>query len=202
MQNSARTKPRTKPSEERREDLMNSAIRVFLKSGVAATTIDQITAGAKVAKGTFYLHFESKEDLVRGLRQRFTREFLARIDAALGEQEKDDWEGKLATWTSECVNAYLDAVQVHDIIFHEVHADSREERTDNLVFEHLAGLLAQGDKAGVWSVEDTLSTAIFVFSGIHGIVDDTLIREKRVNRTRLIQRATGLGFRTVGLKQK
>jgi AcrR family transcriptional regulator len=36
---------------------MDSALRLFLEQGVAPTTIEQITAGASVAKGTFYLHF-------------------------------------------------------------------------------------------------------------------------------------------------
>ena len=47
-----KTGSRTKPSEERRADLMDAALRLFMEHGVAPTTIEQITAGASVAKGT------------------------------------------------------------------------------------------------------------------------------------------------------
>ena len=52
-------RPRTKPPQQRRDELMDAAQRLFLKQGVGPTTIDQITSGADVAKGTFYLHFSS-----------------------------------------------------------------------------------------------------------------------------------------------
>ncbi len=59
MSAAAKKRPRTKPSGERRDDLMNAALTLFLANGVAPTTIEQITAGADVAKGTFYLHVAS-----------------------------------------------------------------------------------------------------------------------------------------------
>jgi len=37
---------------------------LIVARGIDATTVDAIAAAAKVAKGTFYLHFKSKEDLV------------------------------------------------------------------------------------------------------------------------------------------
>jgi AcrR family transcriptional regulator len=36
----AKPRPRTKPPEVRREEIMDAAQRLFLKQGVAATTID------------------------------------------------------------------------------------------------------------------------------------------------------------------
>ena len=60
MRTATRLRPRTKAPEERRDELMNAAQRLFLEQGVATTTIEQITMGADVAKGTFYLHFSSK----------------------------------------------------------------------------------------------------------------------------------------------
>ncbi|UIY23207.1 TetR/AcrR family transcriptional regulator [Rhizobium leguminosarum] len=44
---------------------MTAAERLFLEKGVELTTIEEITTGAGVAKGTFYLHFSSKADVLR-----------------------------------------------------------------------------------------------------------------------------------------
>lgn len=71
MRVAAKLRPRTKPPEARLDELMTSAQRLFLKHGVGSTTIEQITSGAEVAKGTFYLYFSSKEDVLEALRERF-----------------------------------------------------------------------------------------------------------------------------------
>jgi AcrR family transcriptional regulator len=199
MPKSANARPRTKPPEERREELMNAASRIFLKNGVPATTIDQITAAAKVAKGTFYLHFSSKEQVLLALREKFAREFLATLEAMLASRRQDDWKGKLAAWVSACIDGYLDAVDLHDVIYHEFHPETRQERIDHPVVEHLAALLAEGSKARVWSVDDPQTTAVFLFGGIHSLVDFALIKQKRVNRAQLVKKVERLWFRTVEL---
>ena len=50
---------------------MDAAEKLFLEQGVAPTTVEQITDGAGVAKGTFYLYFSSKEDILSALGDRF-----------------------------------------------------------------------------------------------------------------------------------
>ena len=51
-------------SERTRADIREAANRLFLEHGVDATTVDAICAAAGVAKGTFYLYFHRKEDLL------------------------------------------------------------------------------------------------------------------------------------------
>lgn len=47
----------------KRENLLTSAYNLFIRKGVQATSIDEITDNAGVAKGTFYLYFEDKWDI-------------------------------------------------------------------------------------------------------------------------------------------
>lgn len=67
----AKTKSRTKPAEIRRSELMSAAETIFLEKGFVATSVDEIVRKADVAKGTFYLHFRSKDDILVALRERF-----------------------------------------------------------------------------------------------------------------------------------
>jgi hypothetical protein len=46
---------------------------------------------------------------------------------------------------------------------------------------------------------DPRFTAVFLFHGYHGIVDDARVLEKRLNRARLARRLVEVFFRTVGL---
>jgi AcrR family transcriptional regulator len=192
-------RPRTKPPEERRDELMNAAQRLFLKQGVAPTTIEQITSGADVAKGTFYLYFSSKDDVLAALGERFGEEHLAKIKAAMATKPKADWQGKLATWAKACVTGYLESIRLHDIVFYGTRPRTREGLVDNIVIDHLCELLRAGGEAGAWAVDDPRFTAVFLFSGLHAVVDDAYSKEKRVNRTQLWQRAERLIFREVGI---
>ena len=47
----------------RREEILNSAKKIFMKKGYGRATIDEIARESGVAKGTIYLYFKSKEDL-------------------------------------------------------------------------------------------------------------------------------------------
>lgn len=45
--------------------LFNTSIRLFKEQGYANTTVSSICKAAGVAKGTFYVHYESKESIIK-----------------------------------------------------------------------------------------------------------------------------------------
>lgn len=53
--------------EKRKQELLQIAYRLFLSKGYEETSIDEIVKEAKIAKGTFYYHFKSKEELLESL---------------------------------------------------------------------------------------------------------------------------------------
>jgi AcrR family transcriptional regulator len=192
-------RPRTKPPQERRDELMDAAQRLFLKQGIGPTTIEHITSGADIAKGTFYLHFASKDDLLAALGERYAGKHLISIQAALAANPQADWAGKLATWAEASAAFYLDSIQLHDMLFYESRSPTRAGLVDNVVIDHLSGLLKAGADARAWSIDDPRVTAVFLFSGMHSIVDDAYLRERRIAQSRLIKRLQRICLRTVGL---
>jgi AcrR family transcriptional regulator len=192
-------RPRTKPAQERRDELMNAAERLFLEHGIASTTIEQITTAAEVAKGTFYLYFTSKEDICAALGDRFAGQLLGTIQAAVARKRSDDWKGRLAEWASAAAAGYLDAIRLHDILFYSVRPPTREGLVDNIVIDHLTELLAAGVESGAWTLDDPRFTAVFLFSGLHAAVDDAYVRQRPVNRKLLVDRLQRLYLRAVTL---
>jgi AcrR family transcriptional regulator len=190
-----KAQPRTKPPAARRAELMNAAQELFLKLGVGPTTVDQITAAAGVAKGTFYLHFASKEAILTALRVRYVQVLQERLEAATRKCPESDWNGKLAAWAAAGVTAYLDSVRLHDLVFHEFETDGSHP---DIVVEYLTSMLSEGAAQGVWSVEDPRFTAVYLFHGLHGVVDEALGGHKPVKRALLIRRLQQLCFRVVG----
>lgn len=49
---------------ERRQDLITVAEQLFLQQGYENTTVNQIIGSLNLAKGTYYYHFQSKEDIL------------------------------------------------------------------------------------------------------------------------------------------
>ncbi len=54
----------TQRRTQTRKKIIQSAKMLFEKQGFEATTVDEIVARAKVAKGTFYQHYETKIDVL------------------------------------------------------------------------------------------------------------------------------------------
>lgn len=195
----SKTHTRTKPPEERHDDLIGSAQRLFLKHGVASTTIEQITSGAKVAKGTFYLYFSSKEDILDAMGDRFAETVLSKIKSAIAEIPQHNWKAKLQAWSTSCAHGYLDSIQVHDIAFLSSRRPARRGLIDNILINHLIELLQAGVQAKAWRIGNPRFTAVFLFNGLHSAVDDAYVSEKPVNRNRLTSRLKLAFLRSVGL---
>jgi AcrR family transcriptional regulator len=67
-----------------RERIYRTALKLFAERGLAATTVDQITEVADVAKGTFFNYFRSKEQVFAY----FIELQLAKVNEALEEVRK------------------------------------------------------------------------------------------------------------------
>lgn len=50
--------------EKRKQELLKIAYRMFINKGYEETSIDEIIAEAHIAKGTYYYHFSSKDELL------------------------------------------------------------------------------------------------------------------------------------------
>lgn len=178
---------------------MDAAERIFLDKGVAATSVDEIVAAADVAKGTFYIHFESKERLLLSLQQRFIDTFCRDLRAAMNRRRAGDWKGRLRAWVETSVDVYLDRSALHDVVFHQFRPDDPLAKHDNPIVGELAELLGQGTRAGAWSVEAPYLTAIMLFHAVHGALHEGIEARAVADRKRLT-RALGSFFRrAVGL---
>ena len=72
---------RARRKAELRARILGAAFDLFARRGFFATTVEQITEAADVAKGTFFNYFPTKEHVLGG----FGDMQLARIEAAIAE---------------------------------------------------------------------------------------------------------------------
>ncbi len=58
-------------AERRREQILEAATHCFARKGYHATNVSDIISRARIARGTFYLYFRSKEELFRAILEEF-----------------------------------------------------------------------------------------------------------------------------------
>ena len=65
-----------KEADERKNEILDAAARLFMEKGFDRTSANDILAAVGIAKGTLYYHFKSKEDIMDALIERQTTQIL------------------------------------------------------------------------------------------------------------------------------
>jgi AcrR family transcriptional regulator len=159
--------PRTQPADVRRDQLLDAAERVLLERGLRATTVADVAEAAGVAKGTMYLYFRSRDELLAGLRARYLARYTAALDA--GGNTARERMRRLVIALFEFGMAHH---QLHHLLFHEAGFSEAD------AFAGVRGRIATELAAGVanheFAVADPALTASFVLHGVHGALVDAL----------------------------
>lgn len=76
------------PAETRRQQLLDSARKLFAKKGYRVTTTEEIARNAGLTKGALYFHFKTKEDILFDLVKHFASQNQAVFEEELGKVKK------------------------------------------------------------------------------------------------------------------
>lgn len=99
---------------------MTAALEVFGERGFHRTTLDEVARRAGVSKGTVYLYFDSKDDLLRGV---ITTKVVPLLEA--GEAAVDSHTGSATELLATVIRTMWDAVARNDMqcLTRLVHAE-------------------------------------------------------------------------------
>jgi AcrR family transcriptional regulator len=81
--------------EEKENKLLSSALKLFTEKGVKDTSVQEITAEAGVAKGTFYLYFKDKYEIQDYLIARKSKQLFDSAIKKLNKQDIKDYKEKI-----------------------------------------------------------------------------------------------------------
>jgi len=73
--------PRPDVSDERKYQILNAAEQAFTKKGLDQTRMDDIAEETGLSKGTLYLYFKSKDDLIIAILDRIFEGVFKQLDA-------------------------------------------------------------------------------------------------------------------------
>ena len=75
-----------KDGKERRQELLETARRLFITKGYEKTSVNDILKEVGIAKGTFYYYFSSKEDMLEAMILEVVMEGVERAKAILKQE--------------------------------------------------------------------------------------------------------------------
>ena len=71
--------------ERRRQAILDAAEKLFLRHPARMASVSEVAEAAGLAKGTVYLYFPSKEEMLLALHERHVAHFFAALGAKIGE---------------------------------------------------------------------------------------------------------------------
>ncbi|WP_376796904.1 TetR/AcrR family transcriptional regulator, partial [Thermogemmatispora sp.] len=166
------TEPRSwkeKQRQEREALILQAAEEVFCEKGYHETSIEEIAARVGIAKGTVYLHFASKEELLAALFQRDTEQVLAEVEAlasAPGRSARERLEailhllyGKLFKKRTHFFYSIYNSPEMRTLLARKEQMHARWEQ----LTRRLEALLSEGQAAGEFRADLPSSVMLSLF---------------------------------------
>jgi AcrR family transcriptional regulator len=181
-QSRRRSRPRKrviKPAETRRAELLAAATRLFEERGYDAVTVADITDSAGVAKGTFYLYFDSKEGLLDSLRHDLTAAAASLLDD-LGLPADDDWSSFTDRLVRRAIAFQVEQYELHALIRlpHRHGAEAETHGSDRLA-AGLQVVIERGVAAGGYHVDDPQTASSLIYDLLHSAGDRACAQPER-----------------------
>jgi AcrR family transcriptional regulator len=151
--------PRRQPAPVRREQVLAAAEQVLLERGLRNTTMADVAEAAGLAKGTLYLHFESKDDLLAGLRRRYIEAIEADLQVRVAKATTG--EEQIAALVHGLVDATARRHDLHHLLFHEAGFSEED------AFAPVRAAFAKAIEDGGFAVADPALATDYVLGGVH-----------------------------------
>lgn len=184
----------------KRAEVAVAAASVFAERGVAGTAVSDIVKAAGIAQGTFYLYFESKDDVLLAVAERFVADVGVALEASVAGPEvtaPERLRSLVAALGSLAANpANLSMAELLHRPENQALHDRLTEPLAHRLFCSVQDIVAQGVAEGSMQVPDASVAAWFVLGGLQSIERaGTPVAEMPA----ALEQALGLALRALGV---
>ena len=158
----------TKVPEERKQELIDTAERLFLEKGYEQTTVADIVREIEVAQGTFYYYFSSKEKILEAIIEKDitaleedVRQIMSREDANAAI--------KLNAVVNSIIGISTSRREIMDYLQDESNAvmhEKMERHTIERLVPLMTRVVAEGTHAGIFDVQYPTESVEFLLASL------------------------------------
>ena len=186
-----------KPTEQRRAEILEAALRLFSSKGFHDTTMEEVANAAGVAKGTIYLYFQSKEHLLLALKRDFMQGLTDAVANIVADAIEQLEGGKGTDYRDIIDDIFHAVVDYHTSRRDAVEVVVRQSPSPDLVNEALElerdylGLITSafrtGMEYGLVHTEDPEMTAHLITAAIRDNIATCLCYGEPADLDRLVE---------------
>lgn len=180
---------RFQPAEVRRRQILDALARLAISEGLDNVTIARVASDAGIAKGSIYLHYQSRAELVAALQADIWERMLAHPSAVAAERSST-WTHRLDRILEHWIDFEFDHHDLYHAVFHVAGSGGPEPMEQARLL--LRSVLDGGTHAGEFDVVDIDTTTEFLLHAYGGPCYHS------TDRTRVTETLRTLFHRTVG----
>lgn len=147
-------------TEERKKELVKKAYELFITKGYENTSVEDIIESAGIAKGTYYYHFESKEQILEEVINMMIDEGVERAKQILKSDLKP--EEKLV-YTILALRITPEEQSVQDTIHTKENVILHKKVNDRIVDKAvpiLSEIAREAKKEGLFNLDDNIEERV------------------------------------------
>lgn len=161
----------SKKPEERRREIVLASRDLFLKKGYEKTTMQDVMEALKIAKGTTYYYFKSKEELLEAVVEEMVSEYMAAVEKACNACQGNALDKMRVLAAAGRINQEEALDQLHRPDNTQLHLRLLALTLSKLAPLY-ASLILQGSKEGFFRrTEHPLECAEVLLTGIQFVTD-------------------------------
>ena len=166
--------------DEKREHIITTAEKLFIRFGFRKTTVDEIARAAGMGKSTLYYYFNSKEEIFAAVLRKNADDILQKLAEAL--EHRADPQEKLRNYIVTRMNVMKDISNYFDMLkteYFAIYPLIEQERKGFLQqeVEMVTGLFQEGVTQGVFAVKDIGSTVNTFISILRGLEEQWFLND-------------------------
>lgn len=146
--------------EIRKKEIIKTAYELFITKGYENTSVDEIIDKAGIAKGTYYYHFESKEQMLEEVIDMMINNGIERAKQIVNSDLK--LEEKLV-YTILALRVSPEEQSVEDAIHTKENIVLHKKINDKIIDEAtplISSIVREGKKDGIFTMDDNVEERV------------------------------------------
>jgi AcrR family transcriptional regulator len=163
----------------KRQSIQDAVVRLMCREGVAAVTMERVAQEVGIAKGTVYLHYETKQQLLEAVKESSLEPLRQKVEEILagpGTPEK-----KLKAVPLRYLTYFDERRDLFRILLYDREAPARggryQSKRYHMLVDEVARVIGEGTKSGLFRDVDTHSVAEMFLDSNIALVNHRLLTD-------------------------
>lgn len=172
---------RTLWQDYKRQSIQEAVIRLMCREGLKSVTMERVAQEVGIAKGTVYLHYRDKQELLEEVKESALAPITTKIEEILRGDEPAD--RKLHAYSQRYLAYFDEHRDLFRILLYErevtrVQGSRFQSERYRRTMTHVVRVIRDGIKSGVFrDVDPHIAAAMFVESNL-AVVNQRLLTER------------------------